>query len=193
MKTTFTPFHTDTFRHDFRISPLDDRDDSPMKDYRLFQAMAHEANVLQFYLADIMIDVSIITEAEPDTRFVWMVRDMGTHMTTIGKENCDEFVDAVRNSWGNVKMYLIHKRKLTADGQTYTIQRLTEKGIRPAQIKRQDRIDMVQALALSSRNNIQCINANKELMNADAKGYLQDLDKTLHELPIHDSKKCTIA
>ena len=193
MKTTFTPFHTDTFRHDFRISPLDDRDDSPMKDYRLFQAMAHEADVLQFYLADIMIDVSIITEAKPDTRFVWMVRDMGTHMAVIGKENCDELVDAVRNSWGNVKMYLIHKRKLTADGQTYTIQRLTEKSIRPAQIKRQDKIDMVQALALSSRNNIQCINANKDLMNADAKEYLQDLDKTLHELPIRDSKKCAIA
>ena len=193
MKTTFTPFHTDTFRHDFRISPLDDRDDSPMKDYRLFQAMAHEADVLQFYLADIMIDVSIITEAKPDTRFVWMVRDMGTHMAVIGKENCDELVDAVRNSWGNVKMYLIHKRKLTADGQTYTIQRLTEKSIRPAQIKRQDKIDMVQALALSSRNNIQCINANKDLMNADAKEYLQDLDKTLHELPIRDSKKSTIA
>ena len=193
MKTTFTPFHTDTFRHDFRISPLNDRDDSPMKDYRLFQTMAHEADVLQFYLADIMIDVAIITEAKPDTRFVWMVRDMGTHMAVIGKENCDEYVDAVRNSWGNVKMYLIHKRKLTADGQTYTIQRLTEKGIRPAQIKRQDKIDMVQALALSSRNNIQCIDANKELMNADAKEYLQDLDKTLHELPIRDSKKCTIA
>lgn len=193
MKTTFTPFHTDTFRHDFRISPLDDRDDSPMKDYRLFQAMAHEADVLQFYLADIMIDVSIITEAKPDTRFVWMVRDMGTHMAVIGKENCDELVDAVRNSWGNVKMYLIHKRKLTADGQTYTIQRLTEKSIRPAQIKRQDKIDMVQALALSSRNNIQCINVNKELMNAEAKEYLQDLDKTLHELPIRDSKKSAIA
>lgn len=193
MKTTFTPFHTDTFRHDFRISPLDDGDDSPMKDYRLFQTMAHEANVLQFYLADIMIDVSIIVEAEPDTRFVWMVRDMGTHMTIIGKENCDEFVDAVRNSWGNVRLYLIHKRKLTADGQTYTIQRLTEKSIRPAQIKRQDKIDMVQALALSSRNNIQCINANKDLMNADAKEYLQDLDKTLHELPIRDSKKSAIA
>lgn len=193
MKTTFTPFHTDTFRHDFRISPLDDRNDSPMKDYRLFQAMAHEADVLQFYLADIMIDVSIITEAKPGTRFVWMVRDMGTHMAVIGKENCDELVDAVRNSWGNVKMYLIHKRKLTTDGQTYTIQRMTEKSIRPAQIKRQDKIDMVQALALSSRNNIQCINANKELMNADAKEYLQDLDKTLHELPIRDSKKCTIA
>ena len=193
MKTTFTPFHTDTFRNDFRISPLDDRDDSPMKDYRLFQAMAHEANVLQFYLADIMIDVSIIVEAEPDTRFIWMVRDMGTHMAVIGKENCDELVDAVRNSWGNVKMYLIHKRKLTADGQTYTIQRLTEKSIRPAQIKRQDKIDMVQALALSSRNNIQCINANKELMNANAKEYLQDLDKTLHELPIRDSKKSAIA
>lgn len=193
MKTTFTPFHTDNFRHDFRISPLEDMDDSPMKDYRLFQAMAHEANVLQFYLADIMIDVAIIVEAEPDTRFVWMVRDMGTHMTTIGKENCDEFVDAVRSSWGNVRMYLIHKRKLTVDGQTYTIQRLTEKSIRPAQIKRQDKIDMVQALALSSRNNIQCINANKELMNADAKEYLQDLDKTLHELPIRGSKKCTIA
>ena len=192
MKTAFTPFHTDTFRNDFRISPLDDRDDSPMKDYRLFQAMAHEANVLQFYLADIMIDVSIIAEAEPDTRFVWMVRDMGTHMAVIGKENCDEYVDAVHNSWGNVKMYLIHKRKLTADGQTYTIQRLTEKSIRPAQIKRQDKIDMVQALALSSRNNIQCINANKELMNANAKEYLQDLDKTLQELPIRDSKKCTI-
>lgn len=193
MKTTFTPFHTDTFRHDFRISPLEDRDDSLMKDYRLFQAMAHEANILQFYLADIMIDVSIIVEAEPDTRFVWMVRDMGTHMTVIGKENCDEFVDAVRNSWGNVRLYLIHKRKLTADGQTYTIQRLTEKSIRPAQIKRQDKIDMVQALALSSRNNIQCINANKDLMNADAKEYLQDLDKTLHELPIRDSKKSAIA
>lgn len=193
MKTTFTPFHTDTFRHDFRISPLDDSDDSPMKDYRLFQAMAHEADVLQFYLADIMIDVSIITEAKPDTRFVWMVRDMGTHMAVIGKEYCDEYVDAVRNSWGNVKMYLIHKRKLTADGQTYTIQRMTEKSIRPAQIKRQDKIDMVQALALSSRNNIQCINANKDLMNAEAKEYLQDLDKTLHELPIRDSKKCTIA
>ena len=193
MKTTFTPFHTDTFRHDFRISPLDDRDDSPMKDYRLFQTMSHEANVLQFYLADIMIDVAIITEAEPDTRFVWMVRDMGTHMAVIGKENCDELVDAVRNSWGNVKMYIIHKRKLTADGQTYTIQRLTEKGIRPAQIKRQDKIDMVQALALSSRNNIQCINANKDLMNADAKEYLQDLDKSLHELPIRDSKKSAIA
>lgn len=193
MKTTFTPFHTDTFRHDFRISPLDDRDDSPMKDYRLFQAMAHEADALQFYLADIMIDVSIITEAKPDTRFVWMVRDMGTHMAVIGKEYCDEYVDAVRNSWGNVKMYLIHKRKLTADGQTYTIQRMTEKSIRPAQIKRQDKIDMVQALALSSRNNIQCIDANKDLMNADAKEYLQDLDKTLHELPIRDSKKSTIA
>ena len=193
MKTAFTPFHTDTFRNDFRISPLDDRDDSPMKDYRLFQAMAHEANVLQFYLADIMIDVSIIAEAEPDTRFIWMVRDMGTHMAVIGKENCDEYVDAVRNSWGNVKMYLIHKRKLTADGQTYTIQRLTEKSIRPAQIKRQDKIDMVQALALSSRNNIQCINANKELMNADAKRYLQDLDETLHELSIRDSKKSAIA
>ena len=193
MKTTFTPFHTDTFRHDFRISPLDDRDDSPMKDYRLFQAMAHEANVLQFYLADIMIDVSIIAEAEPDTRFIWMVRDMGTHMAVIGKINRDEYVDAVRNSWGNVKMYLIHKRKLTADGQTYTIQRLTEKSIRPAKIKRQDKIDMVQALALSSRNNIQCINANKELMNADAKEYLQDLDTILHELPIRDGKKCTIA
>ena len=193
MKTTFTPFHTDTFRHDFRISPLDDRDDSPMKDYRLFQAMAHEADVLQFYLADIMINVSIITEAKPDTRFVWMVRDMGTHMAVIGKEYCDEYVDAVRNSWGNVKMYLIHKRKLTADGQTYTIQRMTEKSIRPAQIKRQDKIDMVQALALSSRNNIQCIDANKDLMNADAKEYLQDLDKTLHELPIRDSKKSTIA
>ena len=193
MKTTFTPFHTDTFRHDFRISPLDDRDDSPMKDYRLFQTMSHEANVLQFYLADIMIDVAIIVEAEPDTRFVWMVRDMGTHMAVIGKENCDELVDAVRNSWGNVKMYLIHKRKLTADGQTYTIKRLTEKSIRPAQIKRQDKIDMVQALALSSRNNIQCINANKELMNADAKEYLQELDETLHELPIRDSKKCAIA
>lgn len=98
MKTTFTPFHTDTFRHDFRISTLDDSDDSPMKDYRLFQAMAHEADVLQFYLADIMIDVSIITEAEPGTRFVWMVRDMGTHIAVIGKENCDEYVDAVRNS-----------------------------------------------------------------------------------------------
>lgn len=193
MKTTFTPFHTDTFRHDFRISPLDDRDDSPMKDYRLFQTMSREADVLQFYLADIMIDVAIIVEAEPDTRFVWMVRDMGTHMAVIGKENCDELVDAVRNSWGNVKMYLIHKRKLTADGQTYTIQRMTEKSIRPAQIKRQDKIDMVQALALSSRNNIQCINANKELMNAEAKEYLQDLDKTLHELPIRDSKKSTIA
>ena len=193
MKTTFTPFHTDTFRHDFRISPLNDRDDSPMKDYRLFQTMAHEADVLQFYLADIMIDVAIIVEAEPDTRFIWMVRDMGTHMAVIGKENCDELVDAVRNSWGNVKMYLIHKRKLTADGQTYTIQRLTEKSIRPAQIKRQDKIDMVQALALSSRNNIQCINANKDLMNADAKEYLQDLDKTLHELPIRDSKKSAIA
>lgn len=193
MKTAFTPFHTDTFRNDFRISPLDDRDDSPMKDYRLFQVMAHEAAVLQFYLADIMIDVSVITEAEPDTRFVWMVRDMGTHMAVIGKENCDEYINAVRNSWGNVKMYLIHKRKLTADGQTYTIQRLTEKSIRPAQIKRQDKIDMVQALALSSRNNIQCINANKELMNADAKEYLQELDETLHELPIRDSKKCTIA
>lgn len=193
MKTTFTPFHTDTFRNDFRISPLDDRDDSPMKDYRLFQAMAHEANVLQFYLADIMIDVSIITEAEPDTRFIWMVRDMGTHMAVIGKINRDEYVDAVRNTWGNVKMYLIHKRKPTADGQTYTIQRLTEKSIRPAQIKRQDKIDMVQALALSSRNNIQCISANKELMNANAKGYLQDLDKTLHELPIRDSKKSAIA
>ena len=193
MKTAFTPFHTDTFRNDFRISPLDDRDDSPMKDYRLFQAMAHEANVLQFYLADIMIDVSIIAEAEPDTRFVWMVRDMGTHMAVIGKENCDEYVDAVRNSWGNVKMYLIHKRKLTADGQTYTVQRLTEKSIRPAQIKRQDKIDMVQALALSSRNNIQCINANKELMNANAKEYLQDLDKTMYELSIRDSKKSAIA
>ena len=193
MKTTFTPFHTDTFRHDFRISPLDDRDDSPMKDYRLFQAMAHEADALQFYLADIMIDVSIITEAKPDTRFVWMVRDMGTHMAVIGKEYCDEYVDAVRNSWGNVKMYLIHKRKLTADGQIYTIQRMTEKSVRPAQIKRQDKIDMVQALALSSRNNIQCIDANKDLMNADAKEYLQDLDKTLHELPIRDSKKSTIA
>lgn len=193
MKTTFTPFHTDTFRHDFRISPLDDRDDSPMKDYRLFQTMSHEADVLQFYLADIMIDVAIIVEAEPDTRFVWMVRDMGTHMAIIGKENCDELVDAVRNSWGNVKMYLVHKRKLTADGQTFTIQRLTEKSIRPAQIKRQDKIDMVQALALSSRNNIQCINANKELMNADAKKYLQELDETLHELPIRNSKKCTVA
>ena len=193
MKTTFTPFHTDTFRHDFRISTLDDRDDSPMKDYRLFQTMSHEADVLQFYLADIMIDVSIITEAKPDTRFVWMVRDMGTHMAVIGKEYCDEYVDAVRNSWGNVKMYLIHKRKLTADGQTYTIQRLTEKSIRPAKIKRQDKIDMVQALALSSRNNIQCISANKELMNADTKEYLQELDKTLHELPIRDSKKSAIA
>ena len=193
MKTAFTPFHTETFRHDFRISPLEDRDDSPMKDYRLFQAMAHEANVLQFYLADIMIDVAIIVEAEPDTRFVWIVRDMGTHMTVIGKENCDEFVDAVRNSWGNVKMYLIHKRKLTADGQTYTIQRLTEKSIRPAQIKRQDKIDMVQALANYARDSMWCINANKKLMNADAKRYLQDLDKTLHELPIRDSKKCTIA
>ena len=138
MKTTFTPFHTDTFRHDFRISTLDDSDDSPMKDYRLFQAMAHEADVLQFYLADIMIDVSIITEAEPGTRFVWMVRDMGTHIAVIGKENCDEYVDAVRNSWGNVRMYLIYKRKLTGDGQTYTIQRLTEKSIRPGQIKHQD-------------------------------------------------------
>lgn len=192
MKTTFTPFHTATFRHDFRISPLDDRDDSPMKDYRLFQAMAHEADVLQFYLADIMIDVATITEAEPDTRFVWMVRDMGTHMAVIGKENCDELVDAVRNSWGNVKMYLIHKRKLTADGQTYTIQRLTEKSIRPAQIKNQDKIDMLKALALYARNSIDCIRANKELMDTDTKEYLQELDKTLHELPIRDSKKCTI-
>lgn len=193
MKTTFTPFHTDTFRHDFRISPLYDRDDSPMKDYRLFQTMAHEADALRFYLADIMIDVAIIVEAESDTRFVWMVREMGTHMAVIGKENCDELVDAVRNSWGNVKMYLIHKRKVTADGQTYTIQRLTEKSIRPAKIKRQDKIDMVQALALSSRNNIQCISANKELMNADTKKYLQELDETLHELPIRDSKKSAIA
>jgi hypothetical protein len=193
MKTTFTPFHTTTFRHDFRISTLDDRDDSPMKDYRLFQAMAHEANVLQFYLADIMIDVAIIVEAEPDTRFVWMVRDMGTHLAVIGKENCDEYVDAVRNSWGNVRMYLIHKRKLTADGQTYTIQRLTEKSIRPAQIKRQDKIDMLKALALYARNSIDCIRANKELMNTDTKEYLQELDKTMQELPIRDSKKCTIA
>ncbi len=193
MKTTFTPFHTDTFRHDFRISTLDDSDDSPMKDYRLFQAMAHEADVLQFYLADIMIDVSIITEAEPGTRFVWMVRDMGTYIAVIGKENCDEYVDAVRNSWGNVRMYLIHKRKLTGDGQTYTIQRLTEKSIRPVQIKHQDKIDMLKALALYARNSIDCIRANKELMNTDTKEYLQELDKTLQELPIRDSKKCTIA
>nr|DAL18879.1 MAG TPA_asm: hypothetical protein [Caudoviricetes sp.] len=164
-----------------------------MKDYRLFQAMAHEADVLQFYLADIMIDVSIITEAEPDTRFVWMVRDMGTHLAVIGKENCDEYVDAVRNSWGNVRMYLIHKRKLTGDGQTYTIQRLTEKSIRPVQIKRQDKIDMLKALALYARNSIDCIRANKELMNTDTKEYLQELDKTMQELPIRDSKKCTIA
>ena len=193
MKTTFTPFHTATFRHDFRISPLDDNDDSPMKDYSLFQAMAHEADVLQFYLADIMIDVSIITEAEPDTRFVWMVRDMGTHLAVIGKENCDEYVDAVRNSWGNVRMYLIHKRKLTEDGQTYTIHRLTEKSIRPVQIKHQDKIDMLKALALYARNSIDCIRANKELMDADTKEYLQELDKTMQELPIRDSKKCTIA
>lgn len=192
MKTTFTPFRTDTFRHDFRITTLDDNE-PVMKDYRLFQAMAHEADALQFYLADIMIDVSIIVEAEPDTRFIWMVRDMGTHLAVIGKENCDEYVDAVRNSWGNVKMYLIHKRKLTGDDQAYTIQRLTEKSVRPAQIRRQDKIDMLKALALSSRNNIQCIAANKELLNADTKEYLQELDKTLHELPIHDSKKCAIA
>ena len=149
--------------------------------------------ILQFYLADIMIDVSIITEAEPDTRFVWMVRDMGTHLAVIGKENCDEYVDAVRNSWGNVRMYLIHKRKLTGDGQTYTIHRLTEKNIRPVQIKHQDKIDMLKALALYARNSIDCIRANKELMNTDTKEYLQELDKTMQELPIRDSKKCTIA
>jgi hypothetical protein len=33
----------------------------------------------------------------------------------------------------------------------------------------------------------------KELMNTDTKEYLQELDKTLQELPIRDSKKCTIA
>lgn len=90
-------------------------------------------------------------------------------------------------------MYLIHKRKLTGDGQTYTIQRLTEKSIRPVQIKHQDKIDMLKALALYARNSIDCIRANKELMNTDTKEYLQELDKTLQELPIRDSKKCTIA
>lgn len=184
MKTTFTPFHTDTFRHDFRISTLDDRDDSPMKDYRLFQAMAHEANVLQFYLADIMIDVSIITEAEPDTRFVWMVRDMGTHIAVIGKENCDEYVDAVRNSWGHVKMYLIHKRKLTGDGQTYTIHRLTEKSVRPAEIRKQDTINLVEATALRCRNDLDFIKAQHEFIRQDAKDYINQLSATLQSIEI---------
>lgn len=184
MKTTFTPFHTDTFRHDFRISTLDDRDDSPMKDYRLFQAMAHEADVLQFYLADIMIDVSIITEAEPDTRFVWMVRDMGTHLAVIGKENCDEYIDAVRNSWGNVKMYLIHKRKLTRDGQTYTIHRLTEKSVRPAEIRKQDTIDLVEATALRCRNDFDFIKAKYEFIRQDAKDYINQLSDTLQSIKI---------
>lgn len=184
MKTTFTPFHTDTFRHDFRISTLGDRDDSPMKDYRLFQAMAHEADVLQFYLADIMIDVAIIVEAEPDTRFVWMVRDMGTNIAVIGKENCDEFVDAVRNSWGNVRMYLIHKRKLTGDGQTYTIQRLTEKSVRPAEIRKQDTINLVEATALRCRNDFDFIKAQHEFIRQDAKDYLKQLSTTMQSIKI---------
>ncbi len=184
MKTTFTPFHTDTYCHDFRVSPLDDRDDSPMKDYRLFQAMAHEANVLQFYLADIMIDVSIITEAEPDTRFVWMVRAMGTHLAVIGKENCDEYIDAVRNSWGNVKMYLIHKCKLTGDGQTFTIHRLTEKSIRPAEIRKQDTIHLVEAVALRCRNDLDFIKAQHEFIRGDAKDYLNQLSVTLQGIEI---------
>lgn len=59
--------------------------------------------------------------------------------------------------------------------------------------KHQDKIDMLKALALYARNSIDYIRANKELMNADTKEYLQELDKTLQELPIRDSKKCTIA
>ena len=43
---------------------------------------------------------------------------------------------------------------------------------------------MLKALALYARNSINCIRANKELMNTDTKEYLQELDKTLHELPI---------
>lgn len=52
---------------------------------------------------------------------------------------------------------------------------------------------MLKALALYARNSIDCIRANKELMNTDTKEYLQELDKTLQELPIRDSKKCAIA
>lgn len=183
-----TSFHTATYRNDFRMTRIGDSE--TMNEYDLYSTMAHEANVVQFYISDLMYDVAAITKADPNTKFIWCVRDMGSHIIRLYNDSpnaakADDYIDSIRTTWPDSKMYLIHKCSCNAEGeQHFTIHRLTEKSIRPAEIRKQDTINLVEATALRCRNDFYFIKAQHEFIRQDAKDYLNQLSTTLQSIEI---------
>ena len=183
-----TSFHTATYRNDFRVTPIGNSE--TMNEYDLFSTMAHEANVVQFYISDLMYDVAIITKADPNTKFIWCVRDMGSHLVLLDNDSpnaikADEYIDSIRMTWPDSKMYLIHKCSCSAEGeQRFTIHRLTEKSIRPAEIRQRDTINLIEAVALRCRNDLSFIKAQHEFIRGDAKDYLSQLSATLQSIEL---------
>lgn len=172
-------FHYETYRQDFRVQPIGNTDDKKLNDWAFFNALQKESGSLRFYLADLLLDVQYFTQAEPDTKFIWMPYGSGTHLYHMdGSPKVDDFVNSVLNNVKDTKMYIVHKRKRKSDvdPQTYTMSRLTDKSQTPAQICKEDTQNEIETALLFVRNELDRISF-KESFSDNSKEYLQDIAK----------------